>query len=158
MLALPLYTTGPVGSDEVGVGRVMGAFDITAVLSRPFVGRLSDSRGRVPLMVAGAVLAGIRTAMLPFLDSLFSVVAIRLLQGVAEAAFMVASFALVADLAPPSRLGEAISYAEAVEPRQGLGRRHAQRPTYTEVSHASPAGWAAQATAAHRPSGNAREP
>lgn len=110
MLALPLYTTGPVGSDEAGVGLVMGAFGITAVLSRPFVGRLSDSRGRVPLMVAGAMLAGASMAMLPFLDSLFAVVVIRLLQGVAEAAFMVASFALVADLAPPSRLGEAISY------------------------------------------------
>ena len=39
-----------------------------------------------------------------------AVVALRLLLGVAEAAFMVAAFAAVADLAPASRMGEAISY------------------------------------------------
>jgi predicted MFS family arabinose efflux permease len=38
------------------------------------------------------------------------VVAIRLVQGVAEAAFFVAGFALLADLAPPARMGEALSY------------------------------------------------
>jgi predicted MFS family arabinose efflux permease len=38
------------------------------------------------------------------------VVAIRLLQGVAEATFFVAGFAMLADLAPPSRMGEALSY------------------------------------------------
>ena len=37
-------------------------------------------------------------------------VLLRLLQGVAEAAFFVASFAVLADLAPPSRRGEALSY------------------------------------------------
>ena len=37
-------------------------------------------------------------------------VALRLLAGVAEAAFFVASFAALADLAPPDRMGEALSY------------------------------------------------
>jgi predicted MFS family arabinose efflux permease len=35
---------------------------------------------------------------------------LRLLLGVAEAAFFVASIAALMDLAPPSRIGEAISY------------------------------------------------
>jgi predicted MFS family arabinose efflux permease len=43
-------------------------------------------------------------------DSLMPVVVLRLLLGVAEAAFFVAAFAALADLAPPSRLGEALSY------------------------------------------------
>ena len=38
------------------------------------------------------------------------IVALRLLAGVAEAAFFVAGFAALADLAPPARLGEALSY------------------------------------------------
>jgi predicted MFS family arabinose efflux permease len=45
-----------------------------------------------------------------FAESLLLVVALRLVLGVAEAAFFVASFAAVADLAPPSRMGEALSY------------------------------------------------
>ena len=38
------------------------------------------------------------------------IVALRLLFGVAEAAFFVASFAALADLAPATRMGEALSY------------------------------------------------
>jgi predicted MFS family arabinose efflux permease len=45
-----------------------------------------------------------------YADSLVLVVLLRLLLGVAEAAFFVASIAALADLAPPSRMGEATSY------------------------------------------------
>lgn len=107
---LPLYTTGPIGSDEAGAGLAFGAFGLTALLCRPFAGRLSDTRGRVPLMVFGAVLAALGMIALPFVDSLAAVVAIRLLQGIAEAAFFVAGFALLADIAPPERISEAVSY------------------------------------------------
>jgi predicted MFS family arabinose efflux permease len=107
---LPLYTTGPIGSDEAGAGLAFGAFGLTALICRPFVGRLSDRRGRIPLLLFGAALAGVGMALIPLVDSLAALVAIRLLQGVAEAAFFVASFALLADIAPPERIGEAISY------------------------------------------------
>lgn len=110
VLALPLYTTGPLGSDEAGAGLAFGAFGVTALVSRPFVGRLCDSRGRIPLMLAGAALAGAGMMLIPFVDTLAGLVAIRLLQGVAEAAFFVASFALLADISPPERMGEAVSY------------------------------------------------
>jgi predicted MFS family arabinose efflux permease len=45
-----------------------------------------------------------------YADSLLPVVLLRILLGVAEAAFFVASIAALADLAPPSRMGEATSY------------------------------------------------
>ena len=107
---LPLYATGPIGSDEAGAGLAFGAFGVTALLCRPIAGRLSDAHGRKPLLVVGALLAAAGMLMLPYVDTLAGVVAIRLLQGVAEAAFFVAGFALLADLAPPARLGEALSY------------------------------------------------
>ena len=107
---LPLYATGPVGSDEAGAGLAFGAFGVTALLCRPIAGRLSDTKGRKPLLVFGALLAAAGMLLLPYVDTLAGVVAIRLLQGVAEASFFVAGFALLADLAPPERLGEALSY------------------------------------------------
>jgi predicted MFS family arabinose efflux permease len=107
---LPLFTTGPVGSDEAGAGLAFGAFGITSLICRPFAGRLSDHHGRIPLMLFGASMAGLGMVLLPFVDSLAAVVVIRLLQGVAEAAFFVAGFALLADIAPPARMGEALSY------------------------------------------------
>jgi len=110
ILTLPLYVTGPVGSDEAGAGLAFGAFGVTALVCRPFAGRLSDRLGRRPLMLAGSLLAGLGMVLMPVVEALPWVIALRLLQGVAEAAFFVAGFAMLADLAPPDRMGEALSY------------------------------------------------
>jgi MFS family permease len=107
---LPLYATGPIGSGEAGAGLAFGVFGVSALLCRPMAGRLADRRGRLPLMLVGAGLAAGGMLLLPVADSLLAVVGIRLLQGVGEAAFYVASFALLADIAPPDRMGEALSY------------------------------------------------
>ena len=108
--ALPPYVTGPVGSNEAGAGLAFGAFAITALLLRPFAGRLSDTRGRRPLLVGGALIGCVAMFLTAFAATLPLIVALRLLFGVAEAAFVVASFAALADLAPAIRMGEALSY------------------------------------------------
>ena len=108
--ALPLYVTGPLGGDNASAGLAFGAFGITALICRPFAGRLADQWGRRPLLVLGAVLAGLGMAGIAFADSVPLVVLLRLVQGVAEAAFFVAGFAMLADIAPPSRRGEALSF------------------------------------------------
>ncbi|MFP5253535.1 MAG: MFS transporter [Actinomycetes bacterium] len=108
--ALPVYATGPLGAGEAGAGIAFGAFAVTALVLRPFAGRATDSWGRRPLLLGGALLAGVAMASTAHVDSLVLVVALRLVLGVAEAAFFVASFAALADLAPPSRMGEALSY------------------------------------------------
>jgi predicted MFS family arabinose efflux permease len=108
--ALPFYVTGPVGSDASGAGLAFGAFAVTALVLRPFAGRLSDTVGRRPLLLGGALLCAAAMLTTAVVQSLALVVVLRLTLGVAEAAFFVASFAAVADLAPASRLGEALSY------------------------------------------------
>lgn len=108
--ALPFYVTGPVGSDKAGAGLAFGAFAITALVLRPFAGRLCDTVGRRPLLMGGALLCAVSMLLTARVESLALVVLLRLLLGVAEAAFFVASFAALADLAPPSRMGEALSY------------------------------------------------
>jgi predicted MFS family arabinose efflux permease len=107
---LPLWVTGPVGSDKSGAGLAFGAFAVSALLLRPIAGRLSDTRGRRPLLVGGALLSALGMLGTAYADNLVLVVLLRLLLGVAEAAFFVASLAALADLAPPSRIGEATSY------------------------------------------------
>jgi MFS family permease len=106
----PLFAAGPLGADEAGVGLTIGAFSVTALLLRPFAGRAADVRGRRPLLVSGALLAAIAIAAHLVVTDLIVLVGLRLLLGVAEAFFFVAGFAMVADLAPPGRAGEALSY------------------------------------------------
>ena len=107
---LPLWVTGPVGSDKSGAGLAFGAFAISALILRPVAGRLADTRGRRPLLVGGALLSALVMLGTAYADNLVLVVLLRLLFGVGEAAFFVASLAALADLAPPSRMSEAISY------------------------------------------------
>jgi predicted MFS family arabinose efflux permease len=107
---LPLWVTGPIGSDKSGAGLAFGAFAVAALILRPVAGRLADTRGRRPLLVGGALISAVGMLGTAYADSLVLVVLLRLLLGVAEAAFFVASIAALADLAPPSRMGEATSY------------------------------------------------
>jgi hypothetical protein len=110
IFALPVFVTGPLGSDEAGAGLAFGAFAVTALVLRPYAGRLTDTVGRRPLLLGGALLCALVMGLTAFAETLAAVVLLRLLLGVAEAAFFVASFAALADLAPASRLGEALSY------------------------------------------------
>ena len=106
----PLFAEGPLGADPVGVGIAIGAFSVTALLLRPWSGRATDRFGRRPLLVAGAVLAAVGIAAHIVTTDLAVLIALRLFLGVAEALFFVAGFAMLADLAPPGRAGEALSF------------------------------------------------
>ena len=106
----PLFAHGPLGATEVGVGLAVGSFSLTALILRPYAGRLSDRAGRRPLLVGGALGFAVVLALHAVVDSLPLLIGLRLLLGVAEAFFFVAGFAAVADLAPPGRAGEALSF------------------------------------------------
>jgi MFS family permease len=106
----PLFAAGPLGADEVWVGLAVGAFSITALVLRPFAGRESDRRGRRPLLIGGALLAAAAIAAHLLVPDIVALVGVRLVLGIAEAFFFVASFAALADLAPAGRTGEAVSF------------------------------------------------
>jgi MFS family permease len=107
---LPLFAAQQLGGGEVGAGIAVGAFSVTALVLRPYAGRASDRYGRRPLLVWGALLCAVALALTLFVPNVASLVGLRLVLGVAEAFFFVAGFAAVADLAPPNRTGEALSF------------------------------------------------
>jgi MFS family permease len=108
--ATPFFVTGPLDSGKAAVGLAVGAFSATALVLRPLSGRLSDRHGRRPLLVGGAALCSIVILCHVVVDHLWMLVGLRLLLGAAEALFFVAGFAMLADLAPPGRTGEALSF------------------------------------------------
>lgn len=109
--ALPRYVAGPLGGGNVAVGLVIGAFSLTAFLLRPWAGRAGDVRGRRVLMVAGATLFALSVAGYLVAGSIPLLVVMRLLTGAGEALFFVGALSASADLAPPERRGEAMSFA-----------------------------------------------
>jgi MFS family permease len=109
LLALPLYAKDELGAGSVGVGFAMGAASVSAVLLGPPSGRFADRRGRRSLVLGGAVVMAVCYLALALKPSLAAVVGIRFLAGAGEAAFAVAAFTVVTDLAPDARKGEAMS-------------------------------------------------
>jgi len=110
ILVTPLFASGPLEADPVGVGIAVGAFSVSALALRPWSGRESDRRGRRPLLVAGAILAAVAILAHTITTDLAILVILRLVLGVGEALFFVAGFAMLADLAPRGREGEALSF------------------------------------------------
>ncbi|MGQ0607817.1 MAG: MFS transporter [Chloroflexota bacterium] len=106
----PFFVTGPLRSDEAGLGLVAGAFGVTTLLLRPYAGRMADRRGRRPLLIGGALLCALVVLGHTLTVDLGILIGLRLLLGVAEAFYFVAAIAVLVDLAPPGRAGEAISY------------------------------------------------
>jgi len=107
---IPVYAEGPVGAGRAGAGLAFGAFALSALVLRPWAGRIADTRGRRPLLIGGALVATVALLLTAQVTGLAALVGLRLLAGVGEAAVFTATFAAIADLAPPNRLGEALSY------------------------------------------------
>ena len=107
---VPLFATDSLAVGSAAVGVAIGAFSITALLLRPLAGWVADRWGRRRLMVAGALLFSAVIAAHLLVTQFWVLLGLRVLLGVAEAAFFVAGVAALADLAPAERLGEALSY------------------------------------------------
>jgi MFS family permease len=107
--AVPLYVQGPLRGSSSAVGVVVGAFAVSALLLRPWAGRLGDRRGRRLLLIVGG--AAFAASILGYLvsRSVGAMVGMRLLTGAAEALFFVGATAAIGDLAPEDRRGEALS-------------------------------------------------
>ncbi|MDQ3645339.1 MAG: MFS transporter [Actinomycetota bacterium] len=107
---LPLYVEGPLGGGTVAVGMTIGIFSLAAVLIRPFTGRVGDTRGRRPLLVAGAAVVGVAVLGYLVVDSLALLLVLRIVAGAGEAAFYVGAASAINDISPDERRGEAFSY------------------------------------------------
>lgn len=107
---LPLFVVDELGASATAVGVAVGLFSVTALLLKPVAGRAADRWGRRALLVGGSALFTIVVAGHLLVAEYWALVGLRVLLGVAEAVTFVAGVAALTDLAPPERLGEAISY------------------------------------------------
>lgn len=105
---LPRYIHGPLDSGDLAVGIVIGAYAATGLLLRPVAGRIADTRGRKPTVLAGALLVALSGFLyLPGLGIAGLVVA-RLVLGAGEGGVYTAGSAWIVDLAPEERRGRVL--------------------------------------------------
>ena len=109
VLALPLYAKDELGRGSAGIGIAMGAASLTSIVFSTLSGRFADRRGRRPLLLAGGAVMVACYLALALTPELAGVIGIRLIAGAAEATFVVGAYTVIADIAPESRRGEALS-------------------------------------------------
>ncbi|HAL60824.1 MAG TPA: hypothetical protein DCP08_00265, partial [Chloroflexi bacterium] len=112
---LPLYIK-EVGGKPSQIGLVMGMFALTAVLSRPLVGRLVDTWGRKPVMIIGSAIFILGPLFYILACSLPSLFLARMFHGMGIAAFTTAYTTLASELVPLPRRGEALGLAGVAAP------------------------------------------
>ena len=105
---MPRYVQGPIGAGDVAVGFVTGAFAITGLACRPLAGSFADSRGRRPILVAGALLMAFASALYFVPAAVPGLIVARLLLGAGEGMVYTAGAAWVVDIAPAERRGRII--------------------------------------------------
>jgi predicted MFS family arabinose efflux permease len=104
---LPLIVKS-LGGNEIDIGFVSGTGWITSVVCTPFVGILVDRWGRKVFLLTGAAFLTAAGMGFFWVDRIGPLIYfLRVLQGVGLATGLTAGYALVADLTPTSRRGEA---------------------------------------------------
>ncbi len=107
--ALPLYII-LLGGHESDVGMVMGAFTLTSVILRPFVGRGVDNWRRKPFLLLGALIFMLASLSYNLASSVPLVFLVRAFHGAGIACFTTAASTYIADIVPASRRGAALGY------------------------------------------------
>jgi len=105
---LPRYVRGPVGAGDVAVGVVIGAFAITALVSRPLGGRIADHRGRKAVHTWGMLICALGGALLFLPSGVPGLLLARLVVGFGDGWVFTAGVTWIVDLSPSARRGQAI--------------------------------------------------
>ena len=103
---LPAYLTNLGGAEYKGL--IISLFAITAMVSRPFSGKLSDTIGRTPVMMFGAVVCLICSFIYPILSSVAGFLFLRLVHGFSTGFTPTGQTAYISDIIPAHRRGEAM--------------------------------------------------
>jgi MFS family permease len=103
---LPAYLTSLGGAEYKGY--IIGLFTLMAGLSRPFSGKLTDTIGRVPVMVFGSVVCVVCSLLYPLISSVGAFLLLRFFHGFSTGFKPTGTSAYVADMVPFNRRAEAM--------------------------------------------------
>lgn len=103
---LPNYLTQLGGADYKGF--IIGLFTLTAGLSRPFSGKLTDTIGRLPVMYFGVAVCILCGLLYPLLTTVAAFLLLRLVHGFSTGFTPTGESAYIADIIPLEKRGAAL--------------------------------------------------
>ncbi len=112
MMGLPflvIYLTSARGFTPSDAGLVLSIYGLSALLTSPFAGRLSDAIGPIRVMKLSLLSSGIVLILFPFASTFPLIVAGTVLWSVTGEAFRPASLAVITSVVPSERRRSAFS-------------------------------------------------
>lgn len=106
---LPIYAHG-LGASGLYVGLIFGAFSISRTLFLPYFGRLSDVKGRKPIIVPGFLAYALISVAFIFSEGVNTLILIRFFHGIASAMLMPVIQAYIGDITPSGREGTTMGF------------------------------------------------
>jgi MFS family permease len=103
---LPDYLSTMGGGQYKGL--IIALFTLTAGLSRPFSGVLTDKIGRVPVMALGSLVCFVCGFIYPITTTVFPFLLLRLFHGFSTGFKPTGTSAYIADIVPANRRGESM--------------------------------------------------
>lgn len=97
-----------LGAREGEIGVIIGIFALVAVLSRIPYGSYADKHSKKNLLLLGAFIFALSPLLYGLSSNPEALIGVRMFHGLGIGAFTIAAFALVAELSPKLRLGEAM--------------------------------------------------
>jgi multidrug resistance protein len=101
---LPVYAH-ELGANGFYIGMIFGSFALARTLFLPYFGRLSDRKGRKPLIIPGLLTYTLISLGFIFFEEVKALIILRFFQGIASAMLMPTIQAYVGDITPPAKEG-----------------------------------------------------
>jgi len=118
---LALYLKS-LGFDDLLIGIVMGAQLVTVMVTKPFMGRISDRYGRRMPILVGLIIGSLPLVATPFASQFLELVAISIIYGLSLSTVTSSTTPLVSDLTSKELYGASIGFLSTVmDMGQALG-------------------------------------
>jgi len=107
---LPLYAIGLLGRTDEEAGLLMTIFLLSAIIVRPFTGKILDVTGKRKMLWIGLVFYLVCTILYYFVQPFGALLVLRFVQGIGFSIITTAAISIAADDVPMARRGAGIGY------------------------------------------------
>lgn len=107
---LPLYAIGVLNRTDEDAGLLMTVFLLSAIVVRPFTGKILDIAGKRKMLWIGLVLYLICTVLYYFIQPFAGLLVLRFVQGIWFSIITTATLSIAADIVPMTRRGAGLGY------------------------------------------------
>jgi len=109
---IPVYVE-QMGVTGIWIGILFAVYSGTRVIMAPFIGRLSDRKGRKPLLIAGLIVSIVASLGYIWAGNAWQLVLVRLVHGAAGGMIFPIAMSYIGDLSPEGKEGTWMGYFSA---------------------------------------------